>query len=41
MVNESRKILSDDSLKITATAVRIPVFESHMVNIVVENRKTI
>lgn len=39
MVNESRKILSDDSLKITATAVRIPVFESHMVNIVVETEK--
>lgn len=39
MVNESRKILNDSSLRITATAVRIPVFESHMVNIVVETEK--
>lgn len=39
MVNESRKILNDDSLKITATAVRVPIFESHMVNIIVETEK--
>ncbi|TCK90618.1 aspartate semialdehyde dehydrogenase [Natranaerovirga hydrolytica] len=29
MVNETRKILHDNELKITATAVRVPVFNSH------------
>lgn len=33
MVDETRKILSDNSLKITATAVRIPVTNSHGVSI--------
>lgn len=39
MVNETKKILGDDSIKITATAVRVPVFESHMVAINVETKK--
>lgn len=29
MVNETRKILGDDSIRITATTVRVPVFNSH------------
>ncbi|MDR2201500.1 MAG: aspartate-semialdehyde dehydrogenase [Clostridiales bacterium] len=29
MVNETRKILGDDSIKITATAVRVPVYYGH------------
>ncbi|MCK4739214.1 MAG: aspartate-semialdehyde dehydrogenase [Deltaproteobacteria bacterium] len=29
MVNETKKILGDDSVKLTATAVRVPVFLSH------------
>ncbi len=29
MIKETRKILDDDSLRITATCVRVPVFDSH------------
>ncbi len=29
MVNETRKILEDDSIKVSATTVRVPVFYSH------------
>jgi aspartate-semialdehyde dehydrogenase len=29
MINETKKIIGDDSLKITATTVRVPVFYSH------------
>ncbi|SHI05618.1 aspartate-semialdehyde dehydrogenase [Clostridium grantii] len=36
MVEETRKILHDDSLKITATAVRVPVFYGHSESINVE-----
>lgn len=36
MVNETRKILGDDSIKITATTVRVPVFNSHSESINVE-----
>ncbi|MDO5715660.1 MAG: aspartate-semialdehyde dehydrogenase [Tissierellia bacterium] len=39
MVHETKKIFNDDSLKITATAVRIPVFDSHAVAINVETIK--
>lgn len=39
MVNETRKILGDDSLRITATAVRVPVKRSHSVSINVETEK--
>lgn len=39
MVNETRKILGDDSLKITATTVRVPVFNSHSESINVELEK--
>jgi aspartate-semialdehyde dehydrogenase len=36
MVNETRKILGDKSLKITATTVRVPVFNCHSESINVE-----
>lgn len=36
MINETRKILNDNSLRITATAVRVPVFNSHSESINVE-----
>lgn len=36
MVNETRKILGDDSIRITATTVRVPVFNSHSESINVE-----
>ena len=36
MVNETRKILGDDSLRITATTVRVPVFNSHSESINLE-----
>src|SRR3989304_797133 len=29
MVNETKKILGDDSIRVTATTVRVPVFRSH------------
>ena len=42
MVNETRKIMEDDSIKVTATAVRIPVFRGHSeaVNIEFESEMT-
>ncbi|MCL1803629.1 MAG: aspartate-semialdehyde dehydrogenase [Eubacteriaceae bacterium] len=39
MVNETRKIFSDDSIGITATCVRIPVLYSHSESINVETAK--
>ena len=36
MINETHKILGDDSIKITATTVRVPVFNSHSESINVE-----
>lgn len=36
MINETRKILEDESLKITATAVRVPVLNGHSESINVE-----
>ncbi len=36
MVNETRKILGDDNIRITATTVRVPVFNSHSESINVE-----
>ncbi len=39
MVNETRKILGDDEIKITATTVRVPVFNSHSESINVELKK--
>lgn len=39
MVNETRKILGDDSIRITATTVRVPVFDSHSESINLEFEK--
>lgn len=39
MVEETRKILHDDALRITATTVRVPVFNSHSESINVELNK--
>lgn len=36
MINETRKILGDESLKITATTVRVPVFYGHSESINIE-----
>ncbi|MGI6731203.1 MAG: aspartate-semialdehyde dehydrogenase [Anaerovoracaceae bacterium] len=39
MIEETKKILGDDSLKITATTVRVPVFDSHSESINIEFEK--
>ncbi len=36
-----RKILSDDSISITPTAVRVPVYRSHSESVYVETEETI
>ncbi len=41
MVNETRKIFDDDSIAITATAVRVPVFYGHSESINVETKSEI
>lgn len=39
MVNETKKIIGDDTLRITATTVRVPVFDSHSESINLEFEK--
>lgn len=39
MVKETHKIFHDDSIKITATTVRVPVFRSHSESINIETQK--
>ncbi|MCD6460627.1 aspartate-semialdehyde dehydrogenase [bacterium] len=41
MVNETKKILHDDSIEVTATCVRIPVVRSHSESVNVETEKHI
>jgi aspartate-semialdehyde dehydrogenase len=41
MVNETRKILGDDSIRLTATAVRVPVFRCHAESLNIETEKKI
>src|SRR3989337_4160744 len=41
MVNETKKIMNDDSIKVTATAVRVPVFIGHSECVNVETEKKI
>jgi aspartate-semialdehyde dehydrogenase len=41
MVNETRKILGDDSISVTPTTVRVPVFYSHSESIYVETEEEI
>ncbi|OIQ58871.1 aspartate-semialdehyde dehydrogenase [Moorella thermoacetica] len=39
MVNETRKIMGDDDIQVTATTVRVPVFNSHSEAVNVETRE--
>jgi len=39
MVNETIKILGDDSIRVTATTVRVPVFRCHSESVNVETEK--
>ena len=41
MVNETRKILEDDTIRITATTVRVPVFFGHSESVNIETEKPI
>ena len=41
MVNETRKILEDNSIGVTATTVRVPVFHSHSESVNVETKEPI
>ncbi len=41
MVNETRKIFGDDSIAITATAVRVPVFYGHSESVNIETKEKI
>jgi aspartate-semialdehyde dehydrogenase len=41
MVNETKKIFDDDSIKVTATTVRVPVFIGHSESINIETEKPI
>ena len=39
MINETHKILGDDNIRVTATTVRVPVFDSHSESINIELEK--
>ncbi len=39
MVNETRKILGDDAIRLTATTVRVPVFRGHSESVNIETEK--
>ncbi len=41
MVNETRKIMEDDSIGVTATTVRVPVFYGHSESVNIETKKHI
>lgn len=41
MVNETKKIMGDDSIRVTATTVRVPVFRGHSESINIETEKHI
>ena len=41
MVNETHKILGDDSIKVTATTVRVPVFVGHSESVNIETEKAV
>jgi len=41
MLNESRKILGDDAIKVTCTCVRVPVYRSHSVSITAQFDKEV
>ena len=39
MVNETKKILEEDTIRVTATAVRVPVFRGHSESVNIETEK--
>ncbi|MGD2099921.1 MAG: aspartate-semialdehyde dehydrogenase [Desulfobacterales bacterium] len=41
MVNETRKIMEDDSIAVTATTVRVPVFYGHSESVNIETKKPV
>jgi aspartate-semialdehyde dehydrogenase len=41
MIAETKKILGDDTLRITATTVRVPVFNSHAESVNIEFKKPV
>jgi aspartate-semialdehyde dehydrogenase len=41
MVNETKKIMGDDSIRVTATTVRVPVFRGHSESINIETARKI
>ncbi|MGE5172705.1 MAG: aspartate-semialdehyde dehydrogenase [Betaproteobacteria bacterium] len=41
MVNETKKIMEDDSIRVTATTVRVPVFRCHSESVNIETEKKI
>ncbi len=41
MVNETKKIMGDDSIKVTATTVRVPVYKGHSESVNIETEKKI
>ncbi len=41
MVNETKKIMEDDSIRVTATTVRVPVFFGHSESVNIETEKKI
>lgn len=41
MVNETRKIMEDESIRVTATTVRVPVFRCHSESVNIETEKEI
>jgi len=41
MVNETKKIMGDDSIRVTATTVRVPVFRGHSESVNIETEKNI
>jgi aspartate-semialdehyde dehydrogenase len=41
MTNETKKIMGDNSIEVSATCVRVPVFRSHSENIWIETEKSI
>jgi aspartate-semialdehyde dehydrogenase len=41
LVNETRKILEDESIGVTATTVRVPVFRCHSESVNIETEKKI
>ncbi len=41
IVNETKKIMEDDSIRVTATAVRVPVFRCHSESVNIETDKKI